>query len=104
MYGIGVARALGDFGRAVEYSQQVNLDLLGTAERHARFWEDTALAWWGRGRPDATFAAMLRAERAAPQEVRYRPWAQQLTTKLLESSTTVGLSGLREFAVRTGAA
>lgn len=104
LYGVGVARALGDFGRAVEYSRAVNLDLLGTAERHARYWEDTALAWWGRGRPDAAFASMLRAERAAPQEVRYRPWAQQLATNLLESNATIGLSGLREFAARTGVA
>lgn len=100
--GIGIARALGDYGKALDYSRQVRLDLLGTAERHARYWEDTALAWWGRGRPDASFQAMLNAERAAPQEVRYRPWAQQLATQLLSMGPVVGLSGLREFATRAG--
>jgi hypothetical protein len=102
LYGIGVARALGDFGQAVGYSRQVRLDLLGTPERHARYWEDTAQAWWGRGRADAAFKAMLHAERAAPQEVRYRPWAQQLTNHLLATGPTVGLSGLRDFADRIG--
>lgn len=103
LYGIGVARALGDFGQAVAYSRQVRLDHLGSPERHARYWEDTALALWGRGRPDGAFQAMLHAEHAAPQEVRYRPWAQQLTTQLLSTQQTVGLSGLRDFAARIGA-
>ncbi|WP_328990317.1 helix-turn-helix domain-containing protein [Kribbella sp. NBC_01245] len=104
LYGIGVARALGDFGQAVTYSHQVRRDLLGPPERHARYWEDTALAWWGRGRADGAFQAMLHAEHAAPQEVRYRPWAQQLTNQLLATGQTVGLSGLRDFASRIGLA
>jgi hypothetical protein len=101
-YAIGVARAVGDYGNAIEHARKVNLDLLGSPERHARYWEDTALACWGRGRPRAAFEAMLHAERAAPQEVRYRPWAQQLTTQLLSSPAGGSLTGLREFASRNG--
>ncbi len=103
-YAIGVARALGDYGNAIDYARKVNLDLLGSPERQARYWEDTAMAWWGRGRPRAAFEAVLRAERAAPQEVRYRPWAQRLTTQLLSSPAASSLTGLREFAARNGVA
>ncbi|MFI0792199.1 hypothetical protein ACH4OY_05775 [Micromonospora rubida] len=71
-------------------------------ERRARYWQDTALALHGRGRPRATFQALLAAERDTPQEVRFRPWAQQLTTDLLTRGHN--LPGVREFANRVGVA
>ncbi|GIJ10577.1 hypothetical protein Van01_37910 [Micromonospora andamanensis] len=64
--------------------------------------QDTALALHGRGRPRATFQALLAAERDTPQEVRFRPWAQQLTTDLLTRGHN--LPGVREFANRVGVA
>lgn len=100
LYRSGIARALGDYGQAVTYAQQVRVDLLPTPERRARYYEDTALAWWGRGRPDEAYGCLLAAERDVPQEVRYRPWAQQLTVELLSGGRR--LSGLREFAARVG--
>jgi hypothetical protein len=104
LYGVGVSRVLGDYGRAVEAARGVRIDLLGSPERRARYWEDVALAWWGRGRPRATFEAMLNAERAAPQEVRYRPWAQHLASRLMSAPGAGHVSGLREFAMRAGVA
>ncbi len=74
-----------------------------TPERRARYWEDTALALHGRGRP-AAYAALLAAEDEVPEEVRYRPWAQHLTRDLLTSLASHGLAGLREFATRVGVA
>ncbi len=102
LYGIGACRALGDYGQAVDHARRVRVDRLGGPERRARYWEDVALAWWGRGRPRPTFEAMLNAERAAPQEVRYRPWAQQLVTGLMCTPVADNLPGLREFAARAG--
>ncbi|WP_229705694.1 hypothetical protein [Micromonospora sonchi] len=97
----GIARLLGDFGQAVDHAGRVRVDLLPTTERRARFWQDAALAWWGRGRRREAWEALREAERVAPQEVRYRPWARDLASGLL-STPGPQLSGLREFAARTG--
>ena len=104
VYRISVARILGDYGAAVDYARKVDPRSITDAERRARYWEDTALALQGRGRPDAAFDALLAAERDVPEEVRYRPWAQQLTRDLLSSSASHSLSGVREFATRVGVA
>ncbi|MCT2281251.1 hypothetical protein M3G91_26965, partial [Micromonospora chalcea] len=101
VYKISVSRVLGDYGTAVDYARQVDPARIVMPERRARYWEDTALALHGRGRPQATFQALLAAERDTPQEVRYRPWAQQLTTELLNRDSR-NLLGVREFASRIG--
>ncbi|MBW6437418.1 hypothetical protein KZ829_27155 [Actinoplanes hulinensis] len=56
------------------------------------------------GWPEAAFEALLTAEHDVPEEVRYRPWAQQLTRDLLAAPASHGLSGIRAFASRVGAA
>lgn len=101
VYKISVSRVLGDYGSAVDYARLVDPARIISPERRARYWEDTALALHGRGRPQATFQALLAAERDTPQEVRFRPWAQQLTADLL-SRNSHGLPGVREFAGRVG--
>ena len=102
VYRIGVAHQLGDYGAAVDYARKVDPRSITDAERRARYWEDTALAMHGRGRPGAAFDALLAAERDVPEEVRYRPWSQRLTRDLLCAPASYGLSGVREFAVRIG--
>ncbi|MEV6519000.1 hypothetical protein AB0M37_24805 [Micromonospora chalcea] len=77
------ARHAGDYGTAVDYARQVDPARIVMPERRARYRGDTALALHGRRRPQATFQALLAAERDTPQEVRYRPWAQQLSRLLL---------------------
>lgn len=102
-YGISVARAVGDFGRAVEYARRIRIGALPDVERQARYWEDTAIALWGKRQAAQTFQALLAAERLAPQEVQMRPWAHRLTVNLLSlGPQTVSLGGLREFAGRIG--
>lgn len=95
---------LGDYGTAVDYARQVDATRITAPERRARYWEDTALALHGRGRPADAFQALLAAERDTPQEVRYRPWAQNLTHDLMAADTRGALPGVREFAARIGAA
>ncbi|MET7966532.1 hypothetical protein [Micromonospora sp. NPDC005305] len=102
LYRVSVARVLGDFGAAVQYARALRPDQLGSVERRARYWEDYALALHGRGAYAESFRALQAAERAAPQEVRYRPWAQQLNAALLDADRRQALPGLRSFAARIG--
>jgi tetratricopeptide (TPR) repeat protein len=100
VYRISIARKLGDYGAAVDYARKVDPRRITAPERRARYWEDTALALHGRGRPAGAFDALRAAEGDVPEEVQYRPWARQLTQQLLSGSTS--LPGLREFASRIG--
>jgi transcriptional regulator with XRE-family HTH domain len=102
VYKIGVARALGDFGAAVQHARAIDPVTIVSPARRARYWEDTALSLQGRGRPAAAYQALLAAEADAPQEVRYRPWAQQLTRELLIGDGRHALPDLRSFAARIG--
>jgi len=102
VYKISVARVFGDYGTAVDYARQVDPTRITAPERRARYWEDTALALHGRGRPTGAFQALLTAERDTPQEVRYRPWAQNLTQTLMSADNRGSLPGIREFADRIG--
>jgi hypothetical protein len=102
VYRISIAGKLGDYGAAVDYAHKVDPRSIAAAERRARYWQDTALALQGRGRPAAAFDALLAAEHDVPEEVRYRPWAQQLTRELLSAPASHSLSGVREFATRMG--
>ncbi|MBM0273960.1 hypothetical protein [Micromonospora tarensis] len=104
LYRSGIARALGDFGAAVDHASRVRIELFTTPERRARYWEDVALAWMGRGRAAEAWVALQEAEATAPQEVRYRPWAQDLTADLLARDRGVMLPGIRPFAARIQAA
>nr|MDT0660913.1 hypothetical protein [Micromonospora sp. DSM 115978] len=103
VYKISIARVLGDYGTAVDHARQVDPTRIDTLERRARYWQDTALALHGRGRPAAAFRVLLAAERDTPQEVSYRPWAQSLTRELLSADTRNSLPGIRDFAQRVGA-
>jgi transcriptional regulator with XRE-family HTH domain len=103
VYRIGVARALGDYGTAVRYAQLIDPAQITSPSRRARYWEDTALSLHGRGRPEATYRALLAAEQDTPEEVRFRPWAQHLTQQLLVSDTRHALPDIRGFAARIGA-
>ena len=102
VYRISIARTLGDYGAAVNYARQVDPRSIPEAERRARYWEDRALALHGRGCAAAAFDTLLAAEHDVPEEVRHRPWAQQLTRDLLSAPASHSLSGVREFANRVG--
>ncbi len=102
VYRIGIARALGDFGTAIQYAQLISPTQITSPSRRARYWEDTALSLHGRGRPEATYQALLAAEKDTPEEVRFRPWAQQLARQLVVADIRHTLPGIRGFADRIG--
>lgn len=103
LYRISVARALGDYGTAIEAAKQINPAAIPVAERRARYWSDVAHAYHEWNKPEQSFRALLAAEHASPDEVRYRKPIQQITTSLLRHPTARTLPGLKAFATRTGA-
>lgn len=103
VYRISVARALGDYGTAVATAKLIDPSQITSPLRRARYWEDTALSLHGRRRPEATYRALLTAEKDTPEEVRYRPWAQQLARDLVATDNRNALPGIRDFAQRIGA-
>ncbi|AXB44921.1 helix-turn-helix domain-containing protein [Amycolatopsis albispora] len=101
LYGVSIARALGDYGTAIERARAIRPETITIPERRARYWQEVAQAWHGWGKPEAAFRAVRQVERCAPQELN-RPWARQLTRELLGAPRANPLPGLREFAARVG--
>lgn len=71
-------------------------------ERRARYWSDVARAFAQWGKPEQCYQALLAAEHASPDEVRYRKPIHQITASLLQHPTAHTLPGLRAFAHRIG--
>jgi hypothetical protein len=101
-YRLRVARVLGDYGVANDLAALVDPARIAAPVRRARYWQDTALARQGSGRPAAAFNVLLTVERDTPQEVRCRPWARQLTLDLIGNPASGDLPGLLAFASRVG--
>jgi transcriptional regulator with XRE-family HTH domain len=101
VYKIGIFTALGDSATALKHASTVDVRLLGTPERYARYCIDTARAWEQQGRLDRATQALRAAETRAPEELR-RPSSHQLITRMLYAPT-ITPSDLRSLAVRVGA-
>lgn len=102
LYQVSIAQVLGDNGTAINHARKLRPATIPTAERQGRYWVDVARAYHQWGKPDACYAALQAAERAAPAEVRYRPPVHRMIEDLLRSSPNRSLPGLRAFATRTG--
>ncbi|HEY9409608.1 MAG TPA: helix-turn-helix transcriptional regulator [Jiangellaceae bacterium] len=100
LYQVSCARALGDYGAAIDHASKIHPAKIRVTERRARYWEDVALSFQAWGKHPQAYRALLSAERAAPQEVRYRPWAQTLTAHLVATDRRNTLPGVRNFAAR----
>ena len=102
LYQVSIAQVLGDNGTAIEHAKKLRPASIPTAERQGRYWVDVARAYHQWGKPEACYAALVAAERAAPAEVRYRPPVHRMTEDLLRTGPQRSLPGLRTFAARTG--
>ncbi|GAB3501744.1 hypothetical protein [Amycolatopsis cihanbeyliensis] len=102
LYRVSSARALGDYGTALHTARRVHPDTIPTGERRARHWANVARALHAWDKPTECYRALLAAEHAAPDEVRYRPPIQAITRDLLRSPAAPTLRGLAHFAHRTG--
>jgi hypothetical protein len=90
----------GDPGAAVAVALTIAPASLPTTERRARYWTDTARAYSNWGRRDDCVAALLAAEREAPEETHARPAVRDLVSGLLVTGRTG--PELRGLAARCG--
>jgi transcriptional regulator with XRE-family HTH domain len=101
LYRISIANALGDPDRGVAPTRALAPVRFRTAEREGRKWTDMARVWAALGERQRTFACLRAVAQVSPEEVE-RPSLRALTANLLYDGPE--LPGLREFALRTGAA
>jgi hypothetical protein len=102
VYRINIARVLGDYGAAIDAARRINPVSIPLAEQRARYWSNIARSFHQWGKAQQCYRALLAAEHAAPDEVRYRKPIQQITANLLCHPAAHTLPGLRAFAARTG--
>ncbi|UUV32359.1 helix-turn-helix domain-containing protein [Amycolatopsis roodepoortensis] len=104
LYQLSIARVMGDSGTAIEHARRIIPASIPSTERRARYWVDVARAFHQWGKPEHCYRALLAAEHASPDEVRYRKPTTTMTTTLLRHPTANRLPGLQDFARRTGTA
>ena len=102
LYRISIAQVLGDNGTAVEHAKTIRTAAIPTPERSGRYWIDLARAYHQWGKPQQCYQALLHAERAAPDDVRYRPPVHRMVENLLRADRRRTLTDLPAFARRIG--
>ncbi|WP_439386821.1 hypothetical protein [Amycolatopsis lexingtonensis] len=102
LYQISIARVLGDSGTAIEHARGIDPTAIPVIERRARYYSDVARAFHQWGKPEQCYRALLAAEHASPDEVRYRKTIHQITESLIRHPNARALPGLTAFARRTG--
>jgi hypothetical protein len=102
LYQISIARVLGDSGAAIEHARRIDPAAIPVVERRARYYSDVARAFHQWGKPEQCYRALLAAEHASPDEVRYRKTIHQITESLVRHPNARTLPGLTAFARRTG--
>jgi transcriptional regulator with XRE-family HTH domain len=102
LYQISIARVLGDSGTAVEHARRIDPAGIPVVERRARYHSDVARAFHQWDKPEQCYRALLAAEHASPDEVRYRPAIHRITESLIRHPSARALPGLTAFARRTG--
>lgn len=102
LYQISIARVLGDSGTAIEHARRIDPGTIPVVERRARYYSDVARAFHQWGKPEQCYRALLAAEHASPDEVRYRKTIHQITESLARHPNARALPGLTAFARRTG--
>lgn len=102
LYAVGIHWALGDAGAALEAGRGLREGQFATPERKGRMHTDLGRAWWQWGNAEQTAAALLRAARVSPGEVRDRPAIRQIVDDLRSRHPQV--PGVRDLAAAAGMA
>ncbi|MEV6644650.1 helix-turn-helix transcriptional regulator [Amycolatopsis sp. NPDC051371] len=102
LYQVSIARVLGDSGTAIEHARRIDPAAIPVVERRARYYSDVARAFHQWGKPEQCYRALLAAEHASPDEVRYHKAIHQITESLVRHPNARNLPGLTAFAHRTG--
>ncbi|THV33920.1 helix-turn-helix domain-containing protein [Glycomyces buryatensis] len=85
VFTVSCDRVLGDFGAALHHARHVDLDTVPDAHERGRYWQEVAIAAYGRGRIDLSIDALAELDAAAPQYLRHRSWAVELVDDLLHT-------------------
>lgn len=101
---VGVALENGHPERAPELARRVDLSQLRTRQRRSRLHLDTGRAQFVIGDTDGAVQSLLAADRAAPNDLRSRSAAVEITAQLVRdmSSHGDGSTALLELAKRVG--
>lgn len=101
LHEIAVAVELGDAGRALRASEQVDVSGL-SLERRGRMLIDVARAHAQRRQVDQAVAVLRQGEEITPEQIRAHPLVRQLVSDLLAMQTPPSAE-LRELGQRVGA-
>lgn len=102
LHAVSTAVDLGDAGEAVELAQAIDASGL-SPERRSRLWIDLARAHVQRRHIGEAIAALLEAERVAPEQVQTHVLAREATHDLLNLAGRRAPQELLELARRIGA-
>jgi transcriptional regulator with XRE-family HTH domain len=102
--GADIALELGDPRSALRRAQGLDPSrlLAGLPQIHCYYWVDVARAQASLRRPDDALGALLRAEQAGPEAVRFDPEAREVVRELLRRKRQSVAPELRRLAGRLG--
>lgn len=100
LHAVAAAADLGDAGEALELASQIDASGLSN-ERHARFLLDVARAHAQRRHVGEATAALLDAERLAPEQVRTHHLMRETVRDLLQLAGPRSTDELRQLAERS---
>ena len=106
IHGVQIAAELGDGRQALRRAQHVQVDRLPPAllERRSHFLVDVARSQAQQADDGAAVGTLLRADRLAPEELRFDPAVRDLVSLLLRRERRSATPGLRGLAGRLGLA
>jgi hypothetical protein len=99
---VGVETALGNTTDALTLADRVDAAKLASVERRATYLLEVARSYELRGEDTGVLHYVTRAEREAPEDVRYQPLATALVRGLLSRSRPTLRPDIEALARRTG--
>jgi transcriptional regulator with XRE-family HTH domain len=99
---VGVETALGNTTDALRVADRVDAAKLSSVERRATYLLEVAQSYELRGEDTGVLHYVARAERAAPEDVRYQPLAASLVRGLLVRSRPTLRPDIESLAARVG--
>ncbi len=104
IHGVQIAAELGDGRQALRRAARVDADRLPPMllERRTHFLIDVARGYVQQADDGAAVGTLLRADRLAPEEVRFNPLVGELIALLLRRERRNAAPGLRELAANVG--
>lgn len=100
VYRVSIARAAGDFGATLSWARQLDPTQIPTVHERGRYWQDVAIAAWGKADVATVIEALEQLNTLVPQQLIDRPWAHQLVEDTLRTSQGGRSASLRAIESR----